>query len=187
MAFLETEDGDSAAGNALLARISATPGVLPGLVAALAAGDHPNAPLAAAMALRHLTLVPAAAAAVAAAPGALAALRRAARGADDTYGVAYSAQIALDACTGAQQAAMSGAAAVATPSSGAGGSGTASSSALPPPAAAAAAVCAACGVAGGGGGVKLRRCKCGGPRYCGRECQVQAWPGHKQACKDARR
>lgn len=41
--------------------------------------------------------------------------------------------------------------------------------------------CAACGGEGAGG---LKTCgKCGGARYCGRECQVAHWPAHKGDCK----
>ncbi len=46
--------------------------------------------------------------------------------------------------------------------------------------------CARCG-ATPGGAVKLRLCACRLVRYCGERCQREDWPGHKAACKEARR
>jgi len=34
---------------------------------------------------------------------------------------------------------------------------------------------------------KLKTCACGTKRFCGKQCQADAWPTHKAACKQARR
>jgi ankyrin repeat protein len=46
-------------------------------------------------------------------------------------------------------------------------------------------VCDGCGLTAEQAGVrKLRECsKCYDVRYCGKQCQLAAWPGHKEACK----
>ena len=46
-------------------------------------------------------------------------------------------------------------------------------------------MCEHCGLTAEAASVsKLKACaKCYVVRYCGKECQLAAWPGHKAACK----